>query len=131
MSSLAGVLSWSSAAIMGLLVGAALVAYDWLQKRVEILSWRALAAASALSVLVVHLASQNGVVNILVRLTLDPQTGYFRLLIWRHGVESIRNHPPGGIGYAAYERPDRSEEHTSELQSLMRISYAVYCWKKQ
>src|SRR3546814_4043005 len=25
----------------------------------------------------------------------------------------------------------RSEEHTSELQSLMRISYAVYCLKKQ
>src|SRR3546814_1232880 len=25
----------------------------------------------------------------------------------------------------------RSEEHTSELQSLMRISYAVFCWKKQ
>src|SRR3546814_839855 len=24
----------------------------------------------------------------------------------------------------------RAEEHTSELQSLMRISYAVYCWKK-
>src|SRR3546814_10332465 len=27
-------------------------------------------------------------------------------------------------------RPDRSEEHTSELQSLMRISYAVFCLKK-
>src|SRR3546814_4239857 len=27
-------------------------------------------------------------------------------------------------------RPDRSEEHTSELQSLMRISYAVFCFKK-
>src|SRR3546814_1404559 len=26
---------------------------------------------------------------------------------------------------------DRSEEHTSELQSLMRISYAVYCLKKK
>src|SRR3546814_2239050 len=25
----------------------------------------------------------------------------------------------------------RSEEHTSELQSLMRISNAVYCWKKK
>src|SRR3546814_3489346 len=25
---------------------------------------------------------------------------------------------------------DRSEEHTSELQSLMRISYAVFCLKK-
>src|SRR3546814_8771572 len=26
-------------------------------------------------------------------------------------------------------KPDRSEEHTSELQSLMRISYAVFCLK--
>src|SRR3546814_3082683 len=26
---------------------------------------------------------------------------------------------------------NRSEEHTSELQSLMRSSYAVYCWKKK
>src|SRR3546814_6147467 len=25
----------------------------------------------------------------------------------------------------------RSEEHTSELQSLMRISYAAFCWKKK
>src|SRR3546814_10153932 len=25
----------------------------------------------------------------------------------------------------------RSEEHTSEIQSLMRISYAVLCWKKK
>src|SRR3546814_5527430 len=28
-------------------------------------------------------------------------------------------------------RPWRSEEHTSELQSLMRISYAVFCLKKK
>src|SRR3546814_4607985 len=31
---------------------------------------------------------------------------------------------PGGT-------PNRSEEHTSELQSLMRISYAVFCLKKK
>src|SRR3546814_7610364 len=29
------------------------------------------------------------------------------------------------------EAMDRSEEHTSELQSLMRISYAVFCLKKK
>src|SRR3546814_1421668 len=29
------------------------------------------------------------------------------------------------------EKADRSEEHTSELQSLMRISYAVFCLKKK
>src|SRR3546814_2838003 len=28
-------------------------------------------------------------------------------------------------------RPQRSEEHTSELQSLMRISYAVFCLKQK
>src|SRR3546814_5024001 len=30
----------------------------------------------------------------------------------------------------AFDRVRRSEEHTSELQSLMRISYAVFCLKK-
>src|SRR3546814_8227846 len=35
-------------------------------------------------------------------------------------------------GLALYlERETRSEEHTSELQSLMRISYAVFCLKKK
>src|SRR3546814_5391664 len=29
------------------------------------------------------------------------------------------------------EEVARSDEHTSELQSLMRISYAVFCWKKK
>src|SRR3546814_10501680 len=33
------------------------------------------------------------------------------------------------MGYVA--EPFRSEEHTSELQSLMRISYAVFCLKKK
>src|SRR3546814_7146373 len=32
---------------------------------------------------------------------------------------------------ALWRRPLRSEEHTSELQSLMRISYAVFCLKKK
>src|SRR3546814_4219776 len=31
----------------------------------------------------------------------------------------------------AHALDDRSEEHTSELQSLMRISYAVFCLKKK
>src|SRR3546814_4411548 len=34
------------------------------------------------------------------------------------------------IGYGRDYDYDRSEEHTSELQSLMRISYAVFCLKK-
>src|SRR3546814_8063213 len=38
----------------------------------------------------------------------------------------------GGIGVNSFLwRASRSEEHTSELQSLMRISYAVFCLKKK
>src|SRR3546814_7779424 len=38
------------------------------------------------------------------------------------GMRSVLNTPAASI---------RSEEHTSELQSLMRISYAVFCLKKK
>src|SRR3546814_5241657 len=34
------------------------------------------------------------------------------------------------VDFSRLERVLRSEEHTSELQSLMRISYAVFCLKK-
>src|SRR3546814_9643246 len=37
----------------------------------------------------------------------------------------------GYSGLAPSAQPVRSEEHTSELQSLMRISYAVFCLKKK
>src|SRR3546814_9877482 len=36
-----------------------------------------------------------------------------------------------GLGSVIRELVTRSEEHTSELQSLMRISYAVFCLKKK
>src|SRR3546814_5251697 len=35
------------------------------------------------------------------------------------------------VPVVAFSRLARSEEHTSELQSLMRISYAVFCLKKK
>src|SRR3546814_2806113 len=48
----------------------------------------------------------------------------------RRGAEALcagrRAAPAGGDA-----QPRRSEEHTSELQSLMRISYAVFCLKKK
>src|SRR3546814_1001546 len=37
---------------------------------------------------------------------------------------------PGILNWAVFDAV-RSEEHTSELQSLMRISYAVFCLKKK
>src|SRR3546814_2360661 len=39
--------------------------------------------------------------------------------------------PPEHLSQSVHRLPVRSEEHTSELQSLMRISYAVFCLKKK
>src|SRR3546814_5199320 len=47
------------------------------------------------------------------------------------GVPSpLAGREPGDIDFYVV-RENRSEEHTSELQSLMRLSYAVFCLKKK
>src|SRR3546814_8146120 len=43
------------------------------------------------------------------------------------GTNILQIYPSGGLRRGG----GRSEEHTSELQSLMRISYAVFCLKKK
>src|SRR3546814_6720212 len=89
--------------------------------------------------------------------TLFPFTTLFRSA--RIGVSIADRHPPDAVGHARraqvvifglddgvgrrgddselhppadhVDQSFRSEEHTSELQSLMRISYAVFCLKKK
>src|SRR3546814_7779786 len=59
------------------------------------------------------------------------------LQAWHKGLKGITTYRPNAILGAVLSVPvdaqdsaPRSEEHTSELQSLMRISYAVFCLKK-
>src|SRR3546814_10823783 len=85
--------------------------------------------------------------------TLFPYTTLFRSASTRGGHWVFRlghpDHPGQQFGHGGVERlhrrrsvlrqdqrrglsrVQRSEEHTSELQSLMRISYAVFCLKKK
>src|SRR3546814_1107395 len=58
--------------------------------------------------------------------------------IWRHAETAkltMRDFSDGFLDAYLAQAGDavlqRSEEHTSELQSLLRISYAVFCWKKK
>src|SRR3546814_4429619 len=54
----------------------------------------------------------------------DGRRFRFRLV----GTELARN---AGLDLTGRYVDERSEEHTSELQSLMRLSYAVFCLKKK
>src|SRR3546814_2040306 len=50
---------------------------------------------------------------------------------WQRCRTSIHATRRSGLLVQCRRKPRRSEEHTSELQSLMRISYAVFCLKKK
>src|SRR3546814_2250389 len=76
--------------------------------------------------------------------TLFPYTTLFRSADHQHSYRSLRLqiveqfrtlrpivHHAQIDDRSGYFRGWRSEEHTSELQSLMRISYAVFCLKKK
>src|SRR3546814_5907848 len=55
--------------------------------------------------------------------------GYRRMFVFAAGIGVGLLVAPM-TGQQARDKLRRSEEHTSELQSLMRISYAVFCLKK-
>src|SRR3546814_1129322 len=63
------------------------------------------------------------------RICCDPR----RCALLRADNTCFTDIPPVEIGTPMAPMPagTRSEEHTSELQSLMRISYAVFCLKKK
>src|SRR3546814_3172822 len=66
--------------------------------------------------------------------TLFPYTTLFRSCELDLGVDPDDSDLRGwciGFMEGVFLREARSEEHTSELQSLMRISYAVFCLKKK
>src|SRR3546814_9121855 len=65
--------------------------------------------------------------------TLFPYTTLFRSETFPQSGRATKGAAKMLLAYAYLSQPTtfRSEEHTSELQSLMRISYAVFCLKKK
>src|SRR3546814_1462105 len=65
--------------------------------------------------------------NILTSVTMALEAEGFSVHTYGDGEQALRGMRSQPVDLAVL----RSEEHTSELQSLMRISYAVFCLKKK
>src|SRR3546814_2675497 len=93
-------------------------------------------ALSALLLLGFEVVARSGVSLLFLGALLMMLNAVRYLVQWIHHVAEILkiNHTLHRVHRQAVAVLDaylRSEEHTSELQSLMRISYAVFCLKKQ
>lgn len=98
------IFSVSSAAFLAFFIMAVLLGYEFFQRRVNGIGWRFFVFCMVALIFLVENGSQSGVIPILIRYTLDPQTGYFRQLIWEYGLISIGNYPWFGIGFTDYAR---------------------------
>ena len=90
----------SSAPLLALVMVLAIHCYDRLLKRKE-WRWKVLLTTLASCVLAFSIASDNPLSWLFRNLTLDPQTAYFRLLIWEAGLDVIGNNPWLGVGFNA------------------------------
>lgn len=124
---LGGIFGWSSAGIVAIVAGLGLGVYDSVQRRFR-LGWAPLLWTIVASAFLIELFSQGGFVKFVIRYAaLNPQTGYFRLLIWEYGWASVAKSPWIGIGYfESYERP--TWMHTDSVDNywlLQSLRYGV------
>lgn len=117
------IFSVSSAAIFALLIVCGLYLYDGLQKRVSFLGWHTFLAAVGIFLMLGQVGSNTGIAGIIIRLSLNPATGAFRLLIWEYGMQSIYRNPWFGIGFTAYERLPWMVESVDNHWLLMGIRH--------
>lgn len=100
-----GLFSVSSAAILTFALGVILIAADWGKRYVRGIGWPMVAAFVGAVCIAVEGLSNRGIGGLIAQFTLNPQTAYYRLLIWEYGSQSVLNHPWIGIGYNPWERP--------------------------
>src|SRR3546814_4166591 len=99
--------------------------------------WSSDLCASYLPVLRRHHGDHRGLRASLPRPRAATRTVFIRDTgaVTRHGsstpIPGAALRPEADTLALALPKSRRSEEHTSELQSLMRISYAVFCLKKK
>lgn len=102
--SLATFVSMSSAPLAGLILQFALIAWNSVLRRWTY-RWKVLWGLVLASYVVIALGSSQSPVKFYIsHFTFDPQTGWYRLLIWEFGSAAVASHPLFGIGFGNWAR---------------------------
>lgn len=103
---LAAALAFSSGPWSGLAVQIALMGWNWLLRFFRP-RWKLLIAIIIVMLLAVQLFAKRPLPNILFSaFAFEPDSAFFRILIWNFGTRSVMNHPWFGVGLGEWDRPD-------------------------
>jgi O-antigen ligase len=101
----ATLLALSSAPLLGVVLQLGLIVWErstrWLKSRVPLM----LACIAGLYIGAGFVSNRGPIGLIATSLTINPQTGYYRMLIWEHGFANVRANPWLGIGLNDWARP--------------------------
>jgi hypothetical protein len=91
--------------------------------------WKLLAALIVFVYVLLELFTNRGAVVIFIEtFTLNPQSGWWRILIWQFGSVSVMNHPFMGIGLNEWERPEWLASTVDNLWLLIAMRHGLPCF---
>lgn len=122
-----GLLSISSAAALATVIAVAVFAYEQAQKRVTFLNWPLAFFGLLAFSMILQFGTGIGLVGAISRLSFNPDTAYFRTVIWEYGSASVWHHPLIGIGFSSYERASWMVTDSIDNQwLLLAVRHGIY-----
>jgi hypothetical protein len=97
--------SMSSGPLLCLMLQAALIAWERSTRRLPSRIVISLVALAGLYIAALAIGTRSPIAWMATGLTLDPWTGFYRLVIWEYGLQTVWDNPWTGIGLADWERP--------------------------
>jgi O-antigen ligase len=101
---LTGFFSLSSAAFLAMIIAVGAIIIHHVKPYFAKVSWWTIVGMLGVLAMVVQVGSKSGIISVIGRMTLSPDTANYRTLIWQYGSQSVAKHPMFGIGYREWER---------------------------
>lgn len=118
------IFSFSAAPLSGLIIGVGITIYDYMFRQVRE-RWTILSIA-ALTVISLVFIFANNPISRLCDFTFDPDSAYYRTLIWHYGTAALMQSPVFGIGlYTEWAREDWMSKSVDTFWLMSAMTYGI------